>query len=70
MIECNISVISLRQTIYIILDFGDGDVRKFTMNDQSLILNKIYKSTGNYVIRATAQNTSMSVLNKINGKVK
>ena len=69
MMECNISAISLGHTIYIMLDFGDDDVRNFTMNDQSLIIKKIYKSTGKYVIRATAQNTSMSIINNINGKI-
>ena len=65
--NCDITARTLGHTISILLDFGDADIRRFNMKDNSLTLTKTYRKTGNYKIIATATNTSMSVFEMING---
>lgn len=59
-LKCNLTVNSAGQILKVLVDYGDGNNNTFFLNDTTLYLPKSYRSTGNFTIKATIMNISLT----------
>jgi hypothetical protein len=66
-IQCDLRVVSNGLSFGVKIDFNDTDIRSFTLKDTTIKLNKTYKTSGNFYVKANISTELLEIDPIING---
>lgn len=65
--SCVLTVVTSNTVFEIKIDFGDKDIKYYSLNDNSVEIIKAYNASGTYMLDATVTNPVLYVNPIING---
>ena len=68
LMNCVLTVVTSNTVFEIKIDFGDKDIKYYSLNDSSVEIIKAYNASGTYMINATVSNTGFYVCPLIDGR--